>query len=242
MTDQERIEQFLGDGKIEAWRWYTSNDGTDQKPQYNFCSKTRSEAYADAILKGDNVKKLKCICENGRERPYIQKSHDGKTAGDAERSNREEEHIALALFRKSEYDHKTFAHIGKIVDYQTPLKKAQSDKGIGKIDLLSYNGSTKTLYLLELKRAKSKERLLRAALEIYTYYKLLVKDKIIAELSKKQMDVKNIKPAVLLFEGSPAYNEYVKQESHKTIELMEKLDVGFYGIKKVGDGYEVFVP
>ncbi len=240
--DKQSAKQYLGNQDIPAWRWYASNDGTDKKAQLNFCSKTRSEYFAELILKPENFNRLGKISENGRTLPYIQKNHDGKTLRTAGDSTREEEHIALALFRATKDEQKTFAHIGRIVDYQTPLKKAQSDKGIGKIDLLAYHESDKTLYLLELKRAKSVERLLRAALEIYSYSKLLVADKIKEELKERGCDVAQIKPAVLLFADSSAYNEYVNNESPNTIALMQKLGVGFYGIRETGDGYEVFVP
>ena len=57
-------------------------------------------------------------------------SHDGivKNAN----SNRTEEIIAMKMFQQS-----TIPGLGKIVDYQTPLKNTSSDP-VGKIDLLSY--------------------------------------------------------------------------------------------------------
>ena len=68
------------------------------------------------------------------QKPYFQTSHDGFPSGD-ETSNRREEHLALALFNQPSQ----FCFPGgrglDIIDYQTPLKSRQRDKGIGKIDL-----------------------------------------------------------------------------------------------------------
>ena len=43
---------------------------------------------------------------------------------------------------------------------------------------------------------------------------------------------------VLLFEDSYAYNEYVNNAGPHTIELMNKLGVEFYGIRKKDNNYE----
>ena len=61
---------------------------------------------------------------------------------------------------------------GKILDYQVPLKNKSTDKGLGKIDLISVKESskpgTKIIYFLELKKDNSKETLLRCLLEVYS--------------------------------------------------------------------------
>jgi hypothetical protein len=65
---------------------------------------------------------------------------------------------------------------GKILDYEVPLKKTRIDK-FGKIDLIALEESTHSIKLVELKIRKTEgtdETLLRAILEIYTYYKLIV--------------------------------------------------------------------
>ena len=63
---------------------------------------------------------------------------------------------------------------GRIFDYEFPLNSVRSDK-LGKIDLLSYNDANDVLYLVEAKRPheSSSESLLRAVLEIQTYYQVL---------------------------------------------------------------------
>ena len=91
-------------------------------------------------------------------------SHDGKYD---ESSNRLEEKIAMKMFGMSE-NGREFQHIGKIIDYQTPLK-AKRDDVAGKIDLLSYNSTSNMVYILELKEPDSMETMLRCVLEGYTY-------------------------------------------------------------------------
>ena len=96
-----------------------------------------------------------------RESSYKVKTHDGKIKD--ENSNREEEKIAMKLFDASQDKGRIFDKIGKIIDYQTPLKNVQKDD-VGKIDLLAYNEKEKTLKILELKKPDSKETMLRCVL------------------------------------------------------------------------------
>lgn len=98
-----------------------------------------TEMLAAALL--ENIGALESIPSAPRTKGYKVASHDGMTKAD--NSNREEERIALSMFHK-EYD-----GIGRILDYQVPLKNTSTDKGLGKIVLLSYDG--RCLRLLELK-------------------------------------------------------------------------------------------
>jgi hypothetical protein len=63
--------------------------------------------------------------------------HSGPT-NRAEKSNRGEEHLALALWGASQSDDPMVLPTGatlEILDYQTPLKAQQRDTGVGKVDL-----------------------------------------------------------------------------------------------------------
>jgi hypothetical protein len=68
------------------------------------------------------------------------------------------------LFAKSLYGYK-FDDLGEIIDYQMPIY----DKKYGAIDLLAYNDDG-VLSLIELKREYNTETMLRAILEICTYF------------------------------------------------------------------------
>ena len=105
-----------------------------------------------------------------RETTYKTKSHTGDKIPD---DRRMEEKIAVEMFNMSQKEGVSFEHIGKIIDYQTPLKNIAKDEA-GKIDLLAYDG--KTLRILELKKPDSTETMLRCVLEGFTYMQT-IKDK-----------------------------------------------------------------
>lgn len=186
------------------------------------CSKTRENTFAKEILKEKNLKKLDSIIRINREN--YNANHMGETEKD--NSNRLEERIALELFNR-----KDCFSFGKIIDYQVPLKCKQSDKGIGKIDLLAYDDSKKVLTLLELKKPDSDETLLRAVLEVYTYSKLVCEKNLIKSYDYINSDSK-IEKAVFLFKNSYAYKEYEKacadKDNSYIYKLMKKLNVKFY--------------
>lgn len=95
------------------------------------------------------------------------------------KSNRVEEIIAMKMFNQCKSG--SLAHIGTIIDYQTPLKNERSDDA-GKIDLLSDDG--KGLIILELKKPDSDETMLRCVLEGYTYLKTVNKAKLLTDFGK----------------------------------------------------------
>ena len=128
----ENISTFYQAGVIN-YRGVTSD--TDEL--YN-------EVVAEFVLNSFNefvvgIKRIR------REETYKTTSHMGnKIPSD----RRLEEKIAVEMFNMSQQG-KVFEHIGKIIDYQTPLKNTLKDK-TGKIDLLAYDGNT--LRILELKK------------------------------------------------------------------------------------------
>jgi hypothetical protein len=103
-------------------------------------------------------------------------THDGvvTTNHNEKDSNRKEERFAIELFNWSKGG-KIFSHIGKILEYQIPLKNSRADKGLGKIDLISV--ADDRFFLIELKIKGNKENMLRSVLEIATYYQVLSKSK-----------------------------------------------------------------
>lgn len=187
-------------------------------------------SHSDEIKNGINQIK--------RESSYYTQSHKGEYK---ETSNRLEEIIAMQMFNLSE-DGKIFSHIGKIIDYQTPLKDEQGDKA-GKIDLLSYDGNT--LYLLELKRPDSKETMLRCVLEGFTYLTTVsgAKDKLISDFNKKAgISISDNTPVVtapLVFLGGYQHKEM--NEGRNSVEkLIKQLDIKPFFLAKTDSGFEVF--
>ena len=202
--------------KVVNYRGKTS----DSKDYY-------TEVVAEWILK--NIYLFDYIKPITREKSYKVDSHDGIIKN--EESKREEEKIAMKLFDLSQNQRKVFDVIGKIIDYQTPLKDIQTDKA-GKIDLLAYNKKEKILRILELKRPGSKETMLRCVLEAYTYSKVVDKAKLLKDFGLAEDTV--IKACPFVFYGKEQYREHLK-------DLIEKLGIeviyleeknGEYSIKK----------
>lgn len=195
--------------KVVNYRGTTS----DSKEYY-------TEVVAEWILK--NIYLFDYIKPITREKSYKVDSHDGKNKDND--SNREEEKIAMKLFDLSQNQGKVFDVIGKIIDYQTPLKDIQTDKA-GKIDLLAYNENEKTLRILELKKPDSKETMLRCVLEAYTYLKIVDKAKLLKDFGLAENT--KIKACPFVFYSGEQHQEMKEiKDSRKNLgELIEKLGI-----------------
>ena len=97
-----------------------SGETSDTKEYY-------TEIIAECLL--DNFYLFNTIKMISRESSYKVDSHNAIIKD--ENSNPEEEKIAMELFDYSQNKGATFDIIGKIIDYQTPLKNVQKDD-IGK--------------------------------------------------------------------------------------------------------------
>ena len=208
--------------KVVNYRGTTS----DSKEYY-------TEVVAEWILK--NIYLFDYIKPITREKSYKADSHDGKNKDND--SNREEEKIAMKLFELSQNQGKVFDIIGKIIDYQTPLKNIQTDKA-GKIDLLAYNEEEKILRILELKRPDSKETMLRCVLEAYTYLKVVDKDKLLKDFGLPEDT--EIKACAFVFYDGKQRKE-MKDDREKLEELIEKLDIEVIYLKEENGEYSVVI-
>ena len=176
------------------------------------------------------IRKFLFIC---RKSSYKVDSHNGIIKDI--NLNREEEKIAMKLFSASQNKGRIFDIIGKIIDYQTPLKNVQTDKA-RKIDLLAYNKDTKTLRILELKKPNSDETMLRCVLESYTYLKIVDRDKLLKDFGLPEDTI--VKACPFVFFDGAQYKEI--QEDRKYLkELMKKLDIEPIYLKEENEEYEV---
>ena len=229
---KDEIIKMMEEAKSDMKNFYKkefvnySGETSDTKEYY-------TEIIAEWLL--DNFYLFDTIKMISRESSYNVKTHDGKIKD--EKSNREEEKIAMELFDYSQNKGVTFDIIGKIIDYQTPLKNVQTDD-VGKIDLLAYNKKEKILRILELKRPGSKETMLRCVLEAYTYLKILDKTKLLKDFELPEDTV--IKACPFVFYGKEQYREMQQDREHLK-DLIEKLGIeviyleeknGEYSIKK----------
>ena len=228
---KDEIIKKLEVAKSEMWKFYSQDfvnyrgKTSDKERDYY------TEIIAEWLL--DNIELFNDIKMISRENSYKVDSHDGKNKD--KDSNREEEKIAMKLFDLSQNQGKVFEIIGKIIDYQTPLKDIQTDKA-GKIDLLAYNESKKTLRILELKKPDSEETMLRCVLEAYTYLKVVDKDKLLKDFGLPKNT--KIKACPFVFYGKEQYKEM--QEDRKNLkELIEKLGIEVIYLKEENGEYSV---
>lgn len=164
-----------------------------------------------------------------REASYETEGHDGHFDED---TPREEERIAMEMYNQS-HQGVRYNFIGDIIDYQTPLKNRRSDVA-GKIDLLSYNGST--VYILELKKPDSDESMLRCVLEGYTYMQTVDKTKLLEDFGLSKENV--IKASPFVFKDKIQHKQMKENRPH-LFRLMQLLDSKPYYITKENNIYMV---
>lgn len=169
---------------------------------------------------------------------YYTAAHQGKHDPS---SPRVEEITAMKMFihcrEGGRYD-----KIGRILDYQVPLKNKRSDP-VGKIDLLVWDGQV--LRILELKKPGAEdETMLRCVLEGYTYLRTVDTAKLIEDFNKGIPDLHlpentPVKASPFVFENSRPYRDYAS-ECPQLKKLMALLDSEPFFIREVSGGYEVF--
>jgi hypothetical protein len=228
---KDEIIKKLEVAKSEMWKFY-SQDFVNYRGK---TSDKERDYYTEIIAKWllDNIELFDDIEMISRKSNYKVKTHDGVIKNEG--SNREEEKIAMKLFDLSQNQGKVFDVIGKIIDYQTPLKDIQTDKA-GKIDLLAYNENEKTLRILELKKPDSKETMLRCILEAYTYLKIVDKAKILKDFGLPENT--KIKACPFVFYGKEQYKEMQKNKENLG-ELIKKLDIEIIYLKEENGEYSV---
>ena len=228
---KNEIIKKLEVAKSEMWKFYSQDF-------VNYRGKTSDKEgyyYTEIIAKWllNNIELFNDIKMISRENSYKVDSHDGKIKN--KDSRREEEIIAMKLFDFSQNQGKVFDIIGKIIDYQTPLKDIQTDRA-GKIDLLAYNENKKTLRILELKRPDSKETMLRCVLEAYTYLKIVDKTKLLKDFELPEDTT--IEACPFVFYGKEQYKE-MQQDRENLKDLIEKLGIEIIYLKEENGEYNV---
>ncbi len=214
-----------------------------QQPFLNWRGKTRddqqqlfTEVIAEELLKSNMAARLRSLPAILRKE-YRVETHDGTIE---RQTNREEEILAKRIFNYSERGN-NLGELGKVFDYQVPLKSTQKDKA-GKIDLVSFNQDTNTVWLVEFKRAGNKDTLLRCLLEVATYYQLLDKEGFIE--SHKDM-LGNLSPdcirkAVLIFKEQSQHEEIKEMKDGKRPmlkQLAESLEITFFLLEESGSTF-----
>ena len=137
-------------------------------------------------------------------------------------TNRNEEHFAKRITGLKIDD------LGDILDYQVPLNNKQDDHN-GKIDLVSLNKERDTFHLIELKvyNKRKQETLLRAVLEIYTYYKTVDCSRLLQDYQVD--DTIRIVPTVLVYESEKC-NVYKELEDYGCLWKPSLVKSSFFSV------------
>lgn len=192
-----------------------------------------TEVIAGFLTEKENLDKLNSIIEQDRteNRDSYNMNHEGSyPEGKSfdEVNHESEKIIAIDLFRQCREDGPFADTIGRIIDYQTPLKTKQEDS-YGEIDLLSVDDEKRKIYILELKKDKSHikespETLLRCILEAYTYYKLVSKTKLLDSFGLSQYGTESIAISPLVFKSDEQYEEWNKIKRGERKNLKRLID------------------
>ena len=140
------------------------------------------------------------------------------------------------LMAKNLYLRKELGFLGQIKDYETPIQNTDDDKEVGAVDLLAYNEKDKMLSIIELKNNKNNfDTLLRAILEICTYYYQLDREKLIKNFFDcyKLPVIEPIRKIVLIYNNSILHKQY-KKYSKYIKDLAETLKVNIFTMEYSG--------
>ena len=192
--------------------------GTNIK-QYNYIAKWLIDHNIKELFEKND--KLKITRKN---KTYIIKDHENIINSKdllINDPNQDEELMAKNLYLRKELD-----YLGKIMDYQTPIPNSKEDKGVGAVDLLAYYEKDKLLSIIELKNNKNTETLLRAILEICTYYYQLDRENLIKDFVNYfgLSVIEPIRKAVLIYNNSDLHKQY----SNEIKYLAETLKVNIF--------------
>lgn len=215
LTKEQFVERILNRKK------YLFSVGVISTPNDNYVE----YAYNYIMNNEINNNELKNIYMITRSDSY---KHNHSTNHN-ENSNREEEHIVFDFFENKKKDSikETF---GELIDYQVPMKDTNKDTGIKAIDFINLKDNI--LYLSEIKAPNSKESILKAILEIQTYYQIINKDRLLKDFGLNENT--QIKKSVIIFTGTKAEKQLDNMYINKLISLF---DINVILLDRVRWGY-----
>lgn len=196
------------------WIGITKADTDDNGGEYY------SEIIANAVL---NEESLLTLPDGKLRDNFAFPNHNGMTS--RVKSNRKEDRLCLDCYCKR---NEQLTPFGKAINYQVNLIEHTKIN----IDLVAFDKQCNILWLIEVKGRDddSPETLLRCALEIETYYRLLSEHKVdlLKTLSSTHEPVQTnmetqIKKGVWVPENSQAAHEYNNLKNYPNLsDLLEK--------------------
>lgn len=174
---------------------------------------------------------------------YADESHDGKVG---------EDDLAKDMYQidRLGYTGKFDYSIGRVVDYQIPIKRCNEDckcdMEIANIDLLCETATN--LYLINIVEKESEESLLRSVLEIITYRNMISRTKLISDYSVSEKNIlkyyhtkDDMVPTVMFYENSRAHEDMKNLNPESLLgRLVGSYKIKFFVLKNLEKGnYEL---
>ena len=182
-----------------------------------------TEIIAKELLKEENIAILRNIPKITRKANYkIPPQKKLVVSYVAENPRHSKEQLAKKLYGK------TFSGIGEVIDFSTPLEDDDSSKVI---DMLSYNKSENTAYIIELRKSASSATLLKCALRAYTYWKVVATEKMLSDFG---LNSSNLRKAALVFKSSTAYSDLHDRKCVAVRGLMSHLGIDLFVLNETG--------
>ena len=229
---EEELKLIVAENTTKENLRYLYDEPYVKKYRYIKHSKTKThyDVIAEQLLKleqnqglenffQDRIKTIKRKVRKNNNMIYLTESHNAQKEKEKALSHKKpltEKWLAKSMLKNQ------YKYIGEIIDYEIPINEKDSD-GAGKIDLLAYNRNTNSIFIIELKKENSTETILRAILEICTYYYQIDRDQLIKEYADPVFSDTKVKKVVLVFKGSLQHEQFNKSESIQ--KLAKKLNI-----------------
>lgn len=209
MTLQQKLRSFQKD-------WFSIY----QSDYLN--ARTNTDAVAEWIL--SQFGEITLNTAGLREKNFCVCEHRGQARLKTNVSQVTEKRLVRAM-----YNARKVAPLGTIRDYEIPLKATRGAKH-GDLDLIAYRPSE--LMIIEAKAPQSRETILKAILQAYTYTMLIVaKDKIKTQFLKEFGVVKpgksvKLVPVVITFESAVSGDQLgsLGRKYPETVRLIKRLN------------------
>jgi len=206
MSNEVTQEKFIS--KLRERSGYLYQVGILATPKNHYLKYAADYIIANELEGIKNKWCLKGVDKITRVKSYKQPHRTTKNSG-----TRGEEWFVQDLFEKAADKNKVF---GGLVDYQIPLRNVRANKGTGKIDFAYIKSGA--FYLAKVIPAYSRESMLKAILEIQTYYQIADKEKLLADYGFRYVEVKK---CVVLFSNCKAYKQLANEQILKLAKMFE---------------------
>ncbi len=224
---REELEKEFEEIELKNWFNVYNWNALKDKSYEEACAQILKEHFTELEDNFNNCSKNNC-----RENNFCQDGHDGCANIKSNEEKFTEKRMCYALYNA--YNKEPFGVLGKIIDYEVPLKKDLRDKK-GKIDLLGYDESSGSLNIIEVKQPNSNESILKAILEVFVYSKLVqeVKKNFVKEYNEFIKDKEDsisipkeiiFSPNVLTFKQATSGKQLEEGLSNETKKLLSKLN------------------